>query len=71
MLEVTAIGSHAGSQDLTFHQDGAPAHMAHVTQDLLQANCPGFIEKNQIIHNLSRFELTGLSCQKRHAGKVP
>ena len=30
-----------------FQQDGAPAHMASVAQDWLQANCPGFTEKNQ------------------------
>ena len=29
-----------------FQQDGTPAHMARVTQDWLQANCLGFIEKN-------------------------
>ena len=30
-----------------FQQDGVPAHAPRVTQDWLQANCPGFIEKNQ------------------------
>jgi len=30
-----------------FRQDGALAYTARVTQDWLQANCSGFIEKNQ------------------------
>jgi len=38
--------SHAGSQGFIFHQNGAPAHTAHTTQDWLQANCTGFIYKN-------------------------
>jgi len=35
-----------GSQGFIFQQDVAPAHMVRVTQDWLQANCPGFIDKN-------------------------
>jgi len=39
--------SLAGSQGFIFQQDDALAHTARVTQDWLQANCPGFIGKNQ------------------------
>jgi len=39
MLEVTTISSYAGIQGFIFH-------MVRVAQDWLQANCPGFIEKN-------------------------
>jgi len=44
MIEVTTIGSYAGSLGFTFQQDGAPAHTARVTQDWLQVNRPGFID---------------------------
>src|SRR6218665_3173034 len=30
-----------------FQQDGAPAHMARVTQEWLHANCPEIIEKDR------------------------
>jgi len=70
MIEVTTNHRHAGSQGFIFHQDVAPAHMARVTQDWLQVNCPVFIEKI-IGPKLSIFESTGLSRYWRHAGKVP
>jgi len=63
-------GSHTGSQGFIFQQDGAPAHPARVTQDWLQVNCPGFIEKNHG-PKLSRFKLSGPSRLQRLAGKVP
>jgi len=44
-----------------FQQYGALAYTVRVTQDWLQANCPGFIEKNQWPPKLSRFEPTRLS----------
>ena len=60
--------SHAGSQCFIFHQDGALAQMARVTQDWLQANCLWFIVKNhlsQILQIWTQWTITyGVSCYK-------
>jgi len=48
MIEVTIIGSHAGSQGFSFQQDGAPAHTARITQDWLQVNCPVLVSLRRI-----------------------
>jgi len=45
VIEVTTNGT-AITQEVEASPSSAPAHMARVTQDWLQANCPGLIEKN-------------------------
>ena len=68
ILEVTTIGSHAGSQGIIFQQDGASAHTASVMQNRLKANCPRFIEKNQWCPKLQIWThgtiISEMPCQK-------
>jgi len=63
--------SHASSQGFIFYQVGTPDHMARVTQDWLQANCPGFTEKNHSPQNypdlkLLDYHIWGALLEKYH-----
>jgi len=70
MLEVTTIGSHAGSQGFIFYQDGTPAQMMRIMQGWLQSNCLGLLKRiigPQTLHSLDLNPLHwGAMLEKYH-----